>query len=392
MNSESGCLETLPPGLKRLGASANHYDLLGLRPFESDAAAISTALRDCMREVRKYQIGRFAPMAGACLERLSAASACLLDGPQKAVYDEALRRQFDLPPVAVAATYVPQERPAPAPRGAKRPRRNSAAGWTAVVVCTALVAIVLRWQGSGATDRVAPSSTAKMPRTETGGSRGGAGGGPGAGPRVARSPAAQLPSGARAVSDPRRPDRKFVAANGLAPQPLVSPAGKHAGQSSVPASPGPAWNDASGKRSPASPGDTAEWSEESAEMRSHTQIDEAHAGFDHPQPRGGATDEPLGRSRSGENRPRAESAAPASKPSGTSLALTRAEVLRELKAFRMNSGRIGGVKRIRELVQYGRSEFADDARFQNQLHQEIGALQRAVPHLRGALPPPPRRP
>lgn len=86
---------------------SNYYELLGLKPFETDCRLIDARARALVRRARRYQTGPLAARAGRHLELLAAAAACLLDEHQKRDYDEALRDQFGLPPVEVVASYIP---------------------------------------------------------------------------------------------------------------------------------------------------------------------------------------------------------------------------------------------------------------------------------------------
>jgi hypothetical protein len=70
----------------------NHYRLLGLAPFEADAAAIDAAAS----RVRTYLEGcgqrESSPQLQKLLSEVDAARRCLLDPPQKAEYDAQLRQ------------------------------------------------------------------------------------------------------------------------------------------------------------------------------------------------------------------------------------------------------------------------------------------------------------
>lgn len=79
--------------------------------------------------------------------------------------------------------------------------------------------------------------------------------------------------------------------------------------------------------------------------------------------------------------------------------MTEADVLRELRDIRLKrtpalrlatNPRALGVERVVELVQYARSAYQDERRFQRQLDQEVVALKRVYPQLRELLPDPTR--
>lgn len=83
----------------------NHYELLGLRPFETDAQLIESRVRETLRELRKYQVGPRAAFAERQMELVSAATACLSDPLRKRQYDDSLRVAYGFPPVSVATSY-----------------------------------------------------------------------------------------------------------------------------------------------------------------------------------------------------------------------------------------------------------------------------------------------
>ena len=106
----------------------NHYRLLGVQAFESDADVISNAADRQMGHVRTYQTGKHEAASQKILNELAAAKVCLLNPQKKASYDEQLRggqqqqqRQRRAPevqtPVIVTAAASPS---------AARPSRGSA--------------------------------------------------------------------------------------------------------------------------------------------------------------------------------------------------------------------------------------------------------------------------
>ncbi len=86
----------IPPGQRPL----DHYVLLGLPPFASDAARIAQAADDRMALVRRYQTGPRAAHTQKLLNELASAKLCLLSPPAKATYDAVLRDSQRLAGVA----------------------------------------------------------------------------------------------------------------------------------------------------------------------------------------------------------------------------------------------------------------------------------------------------
>ena len=68
----------------------NHYRLLGIDLFESDANVISNAADQRMAHVRSFQAGQHAAESQRVLNEISAARVCLLNAKKKAAYDAAL--------------------------------------------------------------------------------------------------------------------------------------------------------------------------------------------------------------------------------------------------------------------------------------------------------------
>ncbi len=81
------------PYLKWLGIrspSPNHYQLLGIETFESDADVIVAAADRQMAHVRKYQNGPHSAQSQTLLNQLAAAKVCLLNAEKKLAYDAQL--------------------------------------------------------------------------------------------------------------------------------------------------------------------------------------------------------------------------------------------------------------------------------------------------------------
>lgn len=145
---------------------ANHYRLLGLQLFESDADVIDAAADRQMAHVQRYQNGPQGALSQKLLNEISAARVCLLDPQKKAAYDQSLRASraarepaatSSASPLAVrieappAPNYSPpiisQSPPviAPVRRGGKPRvgRRNSAWQMWIIVAAGVLAVVVL---------------------------------------------------------------------------------------------------------------------------------------------------------------------------------------------------------------------------------------------------------
>lgn len=90
----------------------DHYQLLGIPRFESDADVIASAADRQMAHVRSYQSGRHSATTQRLLNELATARVCLLSPDQKAVYDERLRKVAGAQ--APKPSSVPTSTPAPA--------------------------------------------------------------------------------------------------------------------------------------------------------------------------------------------------------------------------------------------------------------------------------------
>ena len=82
--------------------SPNHYELLGVMQFESDLAAIGSALADRQAILQSVADGPHSECAEQLLTELDAAVECLLDPDAKTAYDQQLleARFFTTPPPA----------------------------------------------------------------------------------------------------------------------------------------------------------------------------------------------------------------------------------------------------------------------------------------------------
>ncbi|MCA9269305.1 MAG: hypothetical protein KDA41_12575, partial [Planctomycetales bacterium] len=107
-------------GLPETLRQPNHYQLLGLAPFESDASAIKLAADRSTTRVRSYRPGDKARHWARLLDELDQARKCLGDSEQKRVYDEQLLNapatvESPAPNAAQYAAPSPLMPPAPMP-------------------------------------------------------------------------------------------------------------------------------------------------------------------------------------------------------------------------------------------------------------------------------------
>jgi hypothetical protein len=89
---------------------ANHYRLLGLRVFETNADVIESAADRQMAHLRTFQGGKHGEMTQRLLNEVAAARICLLDPKKRAAYDERLRAALPVAasgPVAVVPLPEP---------------------------------------------------------------------------------------------------------------------------------------------------------------------------------------------------------------------------------------------------------------------------------------------
>ena len=95
-------------GIRSPERPPNHYRLLGVEPFESEANVIETAADRQMAHVRTFQNGKDADLSQQILNELAAAKLCLLDGKSKFEYDTRLKERYfnDPPPVDPATIDI----------------------------------------------------------------------------------------------------------------------------------------------------------------------------------------------------------------------------------------------------------------------------------------------
>src|SRR5271170_1777353 len=87
----------------------NHYRLLGVKEFESNADVIASAADRQMVHVRSFQSGKHAADSQRLLNELSAARICLLSPEAKNSYDQTLKVVLAAksPPRTKAAKTLP---------------------------------------------------------------------------------------------------------------------------------------------------------------------------------------------------------------------------------------------------------------------------------------------
>ncbi len=94
----------------------DHYRLLGVQRFESDADVIATAADQRMAHLRTFQAGKHGAHSQQLLNEIAVARVCLLNPTRKSAYDQQLRVR--LPPQAPALPpAAPLSPPAAPPMG-----------------------------------------------------------------------------------------------------------------------------------------------------------------------------------------------------------------------------------------------------------------------------------
>lgn len=71
----------------------NHYRLLGIALFESDANVISNAADRQMAHLQTFKTGKYSALSQQLLNQVAGARVCLLNAVRKAEYDGALRKK-----------------------------------------------------------------------------------------------------------------------------------------------------------------------------------------------------------------------------------------------------------------------------------------------------------
>lgn len=78
-------------GIPRKDQPPNHYRLLGIEPFESDADVITHAADQRMGHLKAFQAGEHSVVTQQLLNQVAAAKLCLLNDESRRIYDEKLR-------------------------------------------------------------------------------------------------------------------------------------------------------------------------------------------------------------------------------------------------------------------------------------------------------------
>ncbi len=190
-------MASFDPYRKWLGIPAedqppNHYRLLGIGLFESDADVIANAADRQMVHIRSFQTGKYAPLSQKILNELASARVCLLDAQKRMAYDAELKLKLSSgtatappsappqgpapptgpPPTPVASPFtvsapvVPVTKGAPATRAYQTRRRSN--NWQVpVIVVGVLVAaalgLALMWAMDRSQDPPVPPGTDRGP-------------------------------------------------------------------------------------------------------------------------------------------------------------------------------------------------------------------------------------
>ena len=73
---------------------ANHYRLLGIKPFETSGDVIDSAADRQMAHLRTFQSGKHGELTQRLLNEVAAVRICLLDPKKRAAYDQQLRAKL----------------------------------------------------------------------------------------------------------------------------------------------------------------------------------------------------------------------------------------------------------------------------------------------------------
>ncbi len=125
-------------GIRHSDRPINHYRLLGLELFESDADVIAAAADRQMSHVRRYQAGPFGNASQELLNELAAAKLVLLDDARRADYDARL--------VAVSKPLHQHSQGAVAPANRRKRTVYRLAVMGAVILSATILIGVLAWK------------------------------------------------------------------------------------------------------------------------------------------------------------------------------------------------------------------------------------------------------
>jgi len=89
----------------------NHYRLLGIALFESNADVIAMAADRQMGHLRTFQSGKHSDLSQRLLNKVAGAKVCLLNSAKKTAYDEQLQQQTKLLAAPAVADSTPWAQP-----------------------------------------------------------------------------------------------------------------------------------------------------------------------------------------------------------------------------------------------------------------------------------------
>ncbi len=147
---------------------ANHYRLLGLKPFEDDADVIDAAAERQMSYLHQIAAGPHLAESQRLLNELAAARLCLLNEEKKAAYDAQLRDEFVTADSSVEQIAVAVEVDDDFDEFATLPQRSQSSSgeppwWKTLdrrivaaggVLFILLLGIVIFWRSGGVTYRI----------------------------------------------------------------------------------------------------------------------------------------------------------------------------------------------------------------------------------------------
>lgn len=92
---------------------ANHYRLLGIKPYESDSEVISHAADQRMTHIRSFQTGQHSAVSQKILNEIASARVCLLNTEKKLEYDLLLGMESSQPVLSAACLSPIAAHPSP---------------------------------------------------------------------------------------------------------------------------------------------------------------------------------------------------------------------------------------------------------------------------------------
>ena len=137
-------------GISPVQQPANHYRLLGVEDFESDAEVIDGAAEQRTIYLRTFQTGPNAEIAERLLNEISAARVCLLDKKSKTRYDQQLKNSQQ---AKASATPLPSVATNPATRSPRKTANKSTpwyrTRWAAFGAGATVMVVYILFFGSG---------------------------------------------------------------------------------------------------------------------------------------------------------------------------------------------------------------------------------------------------